>query len=96
MIHVAFHRRTCAVCPARASCTRATTAGRELTLRPYAQHEAIAAARRYQDTQTFHERYAQRAGVEQESKGPLRRARVSAISVALGTAASPKPTCSMY
>jgi transposase len=64
VIHVAFHRRTCAACPARASCTRAATAGRELTLRPYAQHEAIAAARRYQDTQTFHERYAQRAGVE--------------------------------
>lgn len=64
VIHVAFRRADCAACPVRPLCTRATASGRELTLRPRAEHLAIQAARRRQATPAFKQVYAQRAGVE--------------------------------
>jgi transposase len=64
VIHVAFRRADCAGCPARPKCTRATTSGRELTLRPRAEHEAVQTARHRQTTAAFKEEYARRAGVE--------------------------------
>jgi len=64
VVHVNFARGTCAVCPARVACTRSTTSGRILTLRPRAQHEALLAARQRQQTADFKARYALRAGIE--------------------------------
>ncbi|NTU85546.1 MAG: transposase, partial [Chloroflexales bacterium] len=64
VIHVGFHRRTCAACQVRAKCTRAKTDGRELTLRPRPQHEAVVAARERQVSSSFRPRYRTRAGIE--------------------------------
>jgi transposase len=64
VIHVSFAKRSCGACPVRANCTRSQTAGRELTLHPQAQHEAITTARERQTTTTFRRRYAKRAGIE--------------------------------
>ena len=46
VIHTEFARRECQACPSRPLCTRATTEGREMTLRPRELHEALQAARR--------------------------------------------------
>jgi transposase len=62
--HVSFARAVCEACPVRAQCTRATSSGRKLTLRPRAEHEVLMAARRHQRTAAFQARYARRAGVE--------------------------------
>jgi transposase len=59
-IHTEFARRDCLACRSRALCTRATTEGREMTLRPRERHEALQAARRQQEKGE----YAVRAGVE--------------------------------
>jgi transposase len=64
VIHTEFARRECLACPSRPLCTRATTEGRELTLRPREQHEALQAARRQQETAEWKAEYAVRAGVE--------------------------------
>lgn len=64
VIHVAFRRADCAACPGRPRCTRATASGRELTLRPRAEHLAIQEARQRQATPAFKRAYARRAGVE--------------------------------
>lgn len=64
VIHVAFRRAECAACPVRLHCTRAKASGRELTLRPRAEHLAVQAARHRQTTSAFKEEYARRAGVE--------------------------------
>jgi len=64
VIHVNFGFADCAACPARSQCTRSTTTGRKLTLRPRAKHETMVAARQRQDTQAFKTQYAARAGIE--------------------------------
>jgi transposase len=64
VIHAEFARRECLVCPSRPLCTRATTEGREMTLRPRELHEALQAARRQQETAEWKAEYAVRAGVE--------------------------------
>ena len=64
VLHVNFGLPECAACPARARCTRSTTTGRTLTLRPRPKHEALAAARQRQETAAFRAEYARRAGVE--------------------------------
>jgi transposase len=64
VIHTEFARRECLACPSRPLCTRATTEGREMTLRPREQHEALQAARRQQETAEWKAEYAVRAGVE--------------------------------
>jgi transposase len=64
VIHTEFARRECLACRSRPLCTRATTEGRELTLRPREQHEALQAARRQQETAEWKAEYAVRTGVE--------------------------------
>ena len=46
------------------ACTRAHTEPRTLTVRTQVYHEALQAARQYQMTEAFKERYADRAGIE--------------------------------
>jgi transposase len=64
VIAIQFDPADCAACPVRARCTQAATGPRTMKLRPQAQHDALQTARRYQQTATFKERYAARAGVE--------------------------------
>jgi len=64
LIHVEFGRSDCLACPSRRQCTRTATEPRELGLRPRTQHLALYAARRRQETATYKEEYARRAGVE--------------------------------
>jgi transposase len=64
LIHVVFAAADCTPCPVRASCTRANAQPRSLTLQPRAEHEAIQAARRRQQTAAFAAAYARRAGIE--------------------------------
>jgi transposase len=64
VIHTEFARRECLACASRPRCTRATTEGREMTLRPRELHEALQAARRQQETEQWKGEYAVRAGVE--------------------------------
>jgi transposase len=64
VIHAEFARRECQACPSRPRCTRATTEGREMTLRPRELHEALQVARRRQETPEWKAEYAVRAGVE--------------------------------
>jgi len=64
IITIAFARATCAACPLRPSCPRSAAEPRWLTVRPQAEHEALQAARRVQDTDAFTDQYAARAGIE--------------------------------
>jgi transposase len=60
---VRFAERHCGPCELRTSCTNAGT-GRNLTLRPKADHEILQQARIEQDTDHWRRRYGHRAGVE--------------------------------
>jgi transposase len=64
VIHTEFARAECLACRSRPLCTRATTEGREMTLRPRALHEALQAARQQQETSEWKAEYAKRAGIE--------------------------------
>jgi len=64
VIAIHFDPADCAGCPVRTRCTQAATGPRTLKLRPQAQHNALQTARRRQQTATFTDRYAVRAGVE--------------------------------
>jgi transposase len=64
VIHTEFARPGCLACRSRPLCTRATTEGRVVTLRPRALHEALQAARRQQETPEWKAEYARRAGIE--------------------------------
>jgi transposase len=64
VIHAEFARSECLACRARPLCTRARTEGREMTLRPREQHEALQAARVGQETKEWKAEYEARAGVE--------------------------------
>lgn len=66
VIHVQFSRQQCDACPCQSLCTRSTASGygRTLKLLPQPQYQALQAARRYQTTDEFQQRYARRAGVE--------------------------------
>lgn len=63
-LHVQFPKRACAACDARPRCTRSASSPRALELHPRAEHEALVAAREYQRTAEFKERYKARSGVE--------------------------------
>jgi len=85
VIRVRFDLATCRACPVRAACTWRERGPRRLTIRPQAQHEAIAAARQRQETEEFKARYAQRAGIEsafsQGTRGfALRRSRYRGLA----------------
>ena len=64
IINIRFEAKVCQDCPTRQQCTRSASGPRNMTVRPQAQHEALQAARQYQQTQEFQERYQDRAGVE--------------------------------
>lgn len=66
MIHIDFDPADCQPCPERARCTRMTTGtgARSLTLQVRAEHEAVQAARKRQQTEEYAHRYACRAGIE--------------------------------
>jgi len=63
-IIVQFATQTCAPCPVRAACTRATHRGRRLGLPPRAEAEAVADARAWSASAEGKAQYAQRAGIE--------------------------------
>ena len=64
VIHTEFARRECHACPSRPRCTRATTKGQEMALRPRELREALQATRRQQETAEWKAEYAERAGVD--------------------------------
>lgn len=63
VIRIQFSPAACRPCPLRQHCT-ASPRGRNLTLRPRAEHQALRQARTLQDTDTWKQRYKTRAGVE--------------------------------
>ena len=73
VVNIRFPRATCAACPCRADCTRATAGGREITVRPEDQHQALQAARARQQTPEFQDLYHLRAGIEGTHSQGLRR-----------------------
>jgi transposase len=64
VIHTEFARRECQACASRPQSSRATTEGREMTLRLRELHEALQAARRQQETAEWQAEYAVRGGVD--------------------------------
>ena len=64
IINIRFGRDECAACEVGSRCTRSSKEGRNLTLRPQAQHEALQQARQYQQTEAFQAEYEARAGIE--------------------------------
>ena len=63
-MEVVFARELCAACPVRRDCTRSSTTGRVLHVRPQAAHEALQARRHEQETPAFRQAYQTRAGIE--------------------------------
>jgi transposase len=63
-IEVVFAHETCAACPVRNDCTKSSTTGRVLHVRPQVAHEALQARRHEQRTPEFRQRYETRAGIE--------------------------------
>jgi transposase len=64
IIQVVYNEKECQACQARSLCTRSVSAPRYLTFHPQEKLEALLAARDYQQTDEFKERYKKRAGVE--------------------------------
>jgi transposase len=73
VIRIRFKKATCFACPMRSACTSSKEAARQITLKPQAQHEAIEAARRRQETEEYKALYALRAGVESTLSQGARR-----------------------
>jgi transposase len=73
VIRIRFNKATCLACPMRSSCTSSKDAARQITVKPQAQHEAIEAARKRQETQAYKTMYALRAGVESTISQGARR-----------------------
>jgi transposase len=73
VIRIRFHKATCLACPRRSACTSSKEAARQITVKPQAQHEAIEAARRRQETAEYKVLYALRAGVESTISQGARR-----------------------
>lgn len=59
-----FPKHACSACHARALCTKAKQAPRQLSLHPQAQHEALSAARQRLGSEEGWQLYARRAGIE--------------------------------
>lgn len=64
IINIRMGAVQCRHCPVRQLCTHATTAPRNLTVRPQPVHAALQSARQYQRTPDFRQRYQARAGIE--------------------------------
>lgn len=80
VIKIKFTTTDCQICPSCAKCTRSTPPRRTITLRRQAQHEALLAGRKREQTEQFKQEYAKRAGVEgtisqSVRTGKVRRAR---------------------
>ncbi len=73
VIRISFPVGACPACPARIHCTRATSTGRKLTVRPEVEQTALQAARVRQQTAGFWEAYAARAGIEGTLSQGIRR-----------------------
>ena len=88
LVQVRFHPNDCRACPSRPRCTRsAPTRGRNMTLYPRREHEALVAARARERTAEYRKLYAQRQGIEcTMSQGVrafgLRRARYRGLAKA--------------
>ena len=63
-MEVVFAREVCAACPMRSDCTKSSTTGRVLHVRPEAGNFALQARRQEQQTPAFRLRYEVRAGIE--------------------------------
>jgi transposase len=63
-MEIVFAREVCAACPMRSDCTKSSTTGRVVHVRPQAAHEALQARRQEQHTSEFRQKYAARAGME--------------------------------
>ncbi|MEV8100265.1 transposase [Kitasatospora sp. NPDC085879] len=68
VIRVRFPARHCTPCPAFGECTKNST-GREITLRPRAEHEAIHAARTAEQGEDCRRRYGHHNGEATVSQG---------------------------
>jgi transposase len=64
LVQVVFSVSDCCACPLRSQCTTATSRGRSLTLRKQEEYEALQIARARQETKSFRDCYALRAGIE--------------------------------
>ncbi len=64
VIHIGFATATCQACPSRTLCTRSDGKGRNMQLRPRAQHEALQRARAEQTSDAFGLKYRPRIGIE--------------------------------
>jgi transposase len=62
--HFYFSAQDCLACPARPHCTHSKTAGRQITVLPETQLQALQAARQRQKTEAFKQLYQARAGIE--------------------------------
>ena len=79
-VRIAFSKPVCAACASRAECTRAASAPRALRIREHDHYTVLQDARARQQTDTFKQVYARRAGIEgtiaQGTRmGDLRRSR---------------------
>ena len=72
-MEVVFAREVCAACPMRSDCTKSSTTGRVLHVRPQAAHEALQARRQEQETRAFRQAYQRRAGIEGTLSQAVRR-----------------------
>ena len=59
-----FNTSVCAPCQARPLCTKSKRKRRKITIRPQKEADLLQTVRAAQQTETFWERYATRAGVE--------------------------------
>lgn len=84
VIHVRFDKQACGACAVRSKCTRSKDRPRALKFQPQAQQTALQAARQYQSTDEFKQRYARRAGIEgtvsQATSFGLRRSRYTGLA----------------
>jgi len=63
-VEVVFAKEVCAACPVRSDCTKSSTTGRVLHVRPQAAHAALQMRRQEQETPAFRQTYQIRAGIE--------------------------------
>jgi transposase len=61
---VEFAARDCLPCPQRVLCTQNEKGGRNITIRPQTEHEALQKLRQAVQTEAFKAKYRKRAGVE--------------------------------
>ena len=73
IMRIRCKKAPCVACPMRSACTSSKEAARQITVKPQAQHEAIEAARRRQETEEYKALYALRAGVESTLSQGARR-----------------------